>query len=148
LDQLTDTLPAFYEPKSAGDRPWGSEDLLCMVPGVATCKLLEVDEGHKGRLQRHHLKDEAGYVLSGRMIVRWVQGSELMERVLEPGESYHFPPGCIHQEEAVTSCRVIEISTPHGNDREGMEALFGFEVPEDALPSTRPEDVTVWEPWW
>lgn len=144
----TDIQPAFYSPKNVGDRPWGTEDLLCMVPGVATCKLLQIDAGHKGRLQRHHLKDEAGYVLSGEMVVRWVQDGEVRVDTLSAGESYHFPPGCIHQEEAVTDCRVIEISTPHANDREGMEHAYGLRPPEDALPSTSIDEVTIWEKWW
>jgi mannose-6-phosphate isomerase len=148
MDSLTEVLPAFYQPKTAGVRPWGVEQIIAMVPGVATCKMLQIDARHKGRLQRHHLKDEAGYVLSGELIVRWVEDKAIHEGYLGPGDSYHFPPGCIHQEEAITSCRVIEISTPHANDREGMEHLFNLAVPKDALPSTTIDEVTIWEKWW
>lgn len=147
-ESSVDVEPAFYRPLDVGMRPWGVEEVVAMVPGVATCKLLRIREGNKGRLQRHHLKDEAGYVLEGTLRVRWADGEIICERTLEAGESFHFPPGCIHQEEAVTDCTVIEVSTPHGNDREGCEPLFGLAAPSDALPSTSPDEVTVFERWW
>lgn len=141
-------LPAFFEPKDLGQRPWGTEEVAALVPGVASLKVLNINAGHKGRLQRHHRKDEAGHLMFGEMIVRWLQGEVLMERKLIPGDSFHFPKGCVHQEEAVTDCVVLEVSTPFCNDRQGMEAEAGLEVPDDALPSTSPEDVTELEPWW
>lgn len=149
----TVTAAEFFRPKNVGDRPWGYEDLLALIPGVATLKLLQIDAGHKGRLQRHHKKDEAGYVLRGVLRVRWVDDTGLgdpyiRERDLLIGDSFRFPAGCIHQEEAVSDCTIIEISTPYGNDREGMEERFGLPVPEGALPSTTPDEVTIWEKWW
>lgn len=72
--QLT---PSFYKPLNVGFRPWGSEDVVAMVPGVATCKLLRIRAGGKGRLQSHRVKDEAGYVMSGRLLVSWAEGSKL-----------------------------------------------------------------------
>ncbi len=141
-------MPAFYEPKSAGPRPWGSEDLVALVPGVATLKVLRVKAGHKGRLQRHHLKNESGYVYEGQLIVRWVEGEGLQQRTIGEGDSYHFPVGCIHQEEAVTDCVVLEVSTPYGNDREGAEEMFAMAVPEDALPDTTLDEVTTVMRWW
>lgn len=139
--------PAFYSSQGE-ERPWGYEELAALVPGVATLKLLSLRKGCKGRLQRHHRKDEAGHVLRGTLIVRYAEDRELRERVLGPGDSFYFPVGCIHQEEAVTDCFLAEVSTPFINDREGMESLFGLEVPEDALPTTRPEDVTEVQAWW
>lgn len=139
--------PAFYKPKNVGHRPWGSEDIAALVPGVATLKILRVEAGRKGRLQRHQRKDEAGYLLSGRMIVRW-DDDGLHEKVLTSGDSYHFPPGCIHQEEAVSDCVVLEVSTPHANDRVGAEHAFGLTVPDDALPSTSEDEISMVEKWW
>lgn len=107
---LSDPQPAFYEPLDAGQRPWGKEEIVALVPEVATCKLLYVKAGHKGRLQRHHRKDEAGHILEGEMLVRWADGDVLHEQLIRSGQSYHFPVGCIHQEEAVTDCVVIEVS--------------------------------------
>lgn len=147
MDSLTEVAPAFYMSRSEA-RPWGTESLVALLPGSATGKILEVKAGQKGRLQRHHFKDEAGHVLSGSLIVRWVEDGHLRSTILGPGQSYHFPPGCIHQEEAIKDTTVIEVSTPHANDREGMEHLFGHKVPDDALPSTTPEEVTIVEKWW
>jgi quercetin dioxygenase-like cupin family protein len=139
--------PEFYEPLSE-QRPWGTEVVAALVPGVATMKLLYMKAGTKGRLQRHHFKDESGHVLKGRLLVRYTEGESIITVPLKRGQSVHFPPGCIHQEEAVTDCVILEVSTPHRNDREGMEEQFGVPVPPDALPSTGPEDVTMWEKWW
>lgn len=82
------------------------------------------------------------------MVVRYIGEHGINARVLGPGDSYHFPPGCIHQEEAVTDCTVIEVSTPHANDREGMEEEYGLEVPDEALPSTPMQEITTLKAWW
>ena len=36
-----------------------------------------------------------------------------MERILEAGDVSHYPPGAIHQEEALEDCYIIEASTNH-----------------------------------
>jgi len=139
----------FYKPHNVGARPWGTEDIVALVPDTATLKVMHIKAGNKGRLQKHHVKNEAGHLLEGTMIVRFENGDgTLGERTVTAGESFYFPPGVGHQEEAVTDCVVIEVSTPHGNDRQGLEAEYGMEVPPGALPNTRPEDVTVFGPWW
>jgi quercetin dioxygenase-like cupin family protein len=133
-----------------GERPWGYEEIVSLVPGVASLKILRIKAGHKGRLQRHRKKDEAGHLLEGTMIVRWAEPPdiELKMRTLEAGESFHFPVGSIHMEQAVSDCTVLEVSTPYANDRVGMEETYGLDVPEDAMASTSPDEVYEIEPWF
>ena len=42
------------------DRPWGTEEFLVVIPGVLTLKRLIINQGSKGGLQYHRLKNECG----------------------------------------------------------------------------------------
>lgn len=98
--------------------------------------------GARGGLQYHHKKDEAGYMISGEMLVRYDDGTgELQERTVKPGDSFVFPVGCVHQTEAITECVYVEVSTPFLNDRVHVESEYGIPVEAGGLPSTRIEDV-------
>lgn len=130
----------FPEPKDMGPRIWGVETLLAVVSGKFSFKRLDMKAGSKGGLQYHHKKDECGYVLSGEMIVRFDVDGALGERILREGDVFHFPPGAVHQEEAVTDCVILEVSTPFGNDRVRVEDKYGLPKGE-GLPSTTIEEV-------
>jgi mannose-6-phosphate isomerase-like protein (cupin superfamily) len=135
------TNDVFPKSEDMGARTWGNEILLALVPGKYTVKRLEVRAGEKGGLQYHHLKDEVGVMISGEMIVRIGDGSgNLIERIVGPGDVVHFPPGLVHQEEAITDCVLIEASTPHFNDRVRMEDTYGVES-SGGLPSTELSDI-------
>lgn len=131
----------FPTPKDLGKRLWGTEELLFLVNGNFMMKKLTIKAGQKGGLQYHRFKNEGGYLVSGKMIIRYQdEKGELAERILVAGESFHFNPGVIHQEEAITDCVIIEGSTPHFNDRVRCEEKFGMEN-NVGLPSTNVEDV-------
>ena len=135
------TQPNFPKPESVGDRPWGTETLLCLVSGKFMLKELFVKAGSKGGLQFHRKKDECGILLEGTMIIRHENNDgEIIERKITAGETFHFPPGVVHQEEALTDCRIIEASSPHFNDRVRMEALFDIED-NSGLPSTTASEI-------
>tara|TARA_B110000259_G_C13824005_1_gene325866 strand:+ start:19 stop:450 length:432 start_codon:yes stop_codon:yes gene_type:complete len=120
-----------------GKRTWGKEILLSLIPKILSLKLLKLKKGKKGGLQYHHKKNECGYILSGRLIVRFDKGhGKLNKKILKAGDVFHFPPGSVHQEEALTECQIIEASTPHFNDRVRVENKYGLSV-EDGLPSTQ-----------
>jgi len=53
---------------------------------------------------------------------------------------FHFPPGAVHQEEAITDCTIIEASTPHFNDRVRVEEKYGVNI-NGGLPSTTIDEV-------
>ena len=128
--------PLFPEVEDMGLRPWGKEELLVLVAGKYMLKKLTLNKGEKGGLQYHRLKDECGILLSGKMIIRHDDGTgKIVEKVVNPGEAFHFPPGVVHQEEAIEDCVIIEGSTPHFNDRVRMEKHFGLGEPE-GMPTT------------
>lgn len=131
----------FPEAQSVGERVWGEEILLVLSKGNYTLKKLIVKAGKKGGLQYHRLKDEASYIVSGKMILRYENElGQLVEKIVGPGDWFHFPAGCVHQEEAITDVERIEVSTPHFNDRVRVEAEFGIQD-EEGLPTTKLNEI-------
>ena len=127
--------------KNLGERNWGKEDLLVLIPGLLSLKRIEINKGSKGGLQYHHKKNECGYLVSGNLIIRYDKGNgELKEKILKPGDSFHFPPGAVHQEEALSDCIIIEASSPHFNDRVRVEEKYGMSS-KKGLPSTLENEV-------
>lgn len=138
------TKAIFPKPISLGPRDWGTETLLLLAPQKYSMKLITMKAGAKGGLQKHHLKDEGGVMTRGTMLIRYDDGTgTLVERAVRAGDVFHFPTGCVHQAEAITSCAYIEVSTPHFNDRQHMEAEYGIEKEAGGLPSTTLEEVEV-----
>jgi mannose-6-phosphate isomerase-like protein (cupin superfamily) len=131
-------------PKSInmGKRDWGIEKLLVLIPRKLTLKFLFIKKGKKGGLQYHRKKNECGYLLKGKLLVRFDNGKgKLIKKILKPGMSFHFPPGAIHQEEAVSNCTIIEASTPHFNDRVRVDSRYGLKNFDSGLPSTKKEHI-------
>jgi len=141
MDYRPKSQPIFSKAQDVGARPWGKEELLVLVPGKYMLKRLTIKAGNKGGLQYHRLKDECGILLSGRMIIRHEnERGELTERIVTPGDCFHFEPGVLHQEEALEDCVIIEGSTPHFNDRVRMEEAFGISD-ASGMPSTEMSDI-------
>ena len=116
----------FPKKTSVGKRIWGNEDLLVIIPKKITLKKLTIKKGHKGGLQYHNKKNECGYLLSGKLLIRVDHGDgKLRRRILTKGQYFHFPPKTVHQEEALTRCVILEASTPHFNDRVRVEEKYG-----------------------
>lgn len=131
----------FPKAEDLGPRDWGSETLLGLVSGKFMLKQLKISAGAKGGLQYHREKDEIAILLSGELIVRFDNGSGHLDvRHLQPGDVVHFPPGAVHQEEALTDCVILEASTPHFNDRVRVEDRYGLKA-KGGLPTTLPEDI-------
>ena len=123
------------------ERDWGDEQILAIIPKVLSLKRLFLKAGSKGGLQYHRKKNEAGILLSGELLIRYESSpGNLEEIIIEPGTSFHFEPGAIHQEEAITDCIIIEASTPHFNDRVRVEEKFGFKN-EGGLPTTKINEI-------
>ena len=136
--ELDSVFPA---KESVGERPWGTEDLVALVSGKFSVKVLNIKAGSKGGLQYHRMKDEVAFVVSGEMLVRFDLGDgNLQERIVTSGEVVHFMPGLVHQEEALSDCMIIEASTPHFNDRVRMEPEYGLGKSE-GLPTTLIDEI-------
>lgn len=130
----TDICP---EKKDMGKRLWGTEEILAVSSGSIMMKKLFIKAGSKGGLQYHRKRIEAGYIVSGKMVVRLGKEQEILERVLIAGDHFMFEPGVVHQEEALEDTVIIECSTPWINDRVRVEDHYGIKKPE-GLPSTEP----------
>mgnify|MGYP001265549050 CR=1 FL=1 len=131
----------FPKPESVGERPWGEEILLALIEKKISLKILKINKGEKGGLQYHRMKDECGYLISGKLLVRYDLGDgKLREKIISKGESFHFFPGYAHQEEALEDCVIVEASTPHFNDRVRVEGKYGIKD-KKGLPTTSIEDI-------
>ena len=131
----------FPKKKNLGKRDWGKEELLVLIPKVLTLKKLLIKKGKKGGLQYHHKKNECGILIKGKLKLRFeTKKGFLKSKILSSGDTFHFPPGSVHQEEALSNCTIIEASTPHFNDRVRVEEKFGLKT-KSGLPSTRKKDV-------
>ncbi len=133
----------FPKIKSVGKRLWGSEELVALIPKKISLKVLTIKKGNKGGLQYHHKKDECGYILKGSLLIRYDNGKgKLKQKIIKTGDSFYFPKGAVHQEEALTDVKIIEASTPYFNDRVRVERFYG--LPEEkGLPSTKKKDVYI-----
>ena len=129
--------------QTVGERPWGTEDLLALVSKQFSVKRLKIKAGNKGGLQYHRFKDEVAIMISGQMLIRYDLGDKILqEKIVKAGEVVHFPPGLVHQEEAITDCEIIEASTPHFNDRVRVEENYGFGSPK-GLPTTLENEIEI-----
>lgn len=76
--------PTFLKPQDLGERPWGTEELLVLVPNKYMLKKLTIKKGFKGGFQYHRLKDECGVLISGSLLVRFDNGQGgVAERVIK-----------------------------------------------------------------
>lgn len=125
-----------FIPKDVGPRAWGREILVAHSKGKYTGKILMYNAGAKGGLQYHRVKDETGYLFSGKLLVRYdAGGGKLAEVTLTAGQSIYIPAGAVHQEEALTDCIVFETSNPVFDDRVRVEEQYGLKS-EGGLPTT------------
>jgi len=141
VSELINQTVIFPIAQSVGDRPWGSEDLLALVSKQFSVKRLKIKAGSKGGLQYHRFKDEVAIMISGQMLIRYDLGDKMLrEKIVNAGDVVHFPPGLVHQEEAITDCEIIEASSPHFNDRVRVEESYGLGKPT-GLPTTLEQEV-------
>jgi mannose-6-phosphate isomerase len=122
-----------------GARVWGTEEILAISSQNIMMKKLFIKARSKGGLQYHRKRIEAGYIVSGKMIVRLGKENKIEERILHAGDHFIFEQGVVHQEEALEDTVIIECSTPWINDRVRVEERYGIEKSE-GLQSTSPGD--------
>jgi mannose-6-phosphate isomerase len=108
-------------------RQWGDEILLYLISKTLSLKILKIKKGKKGGLQYHRKKNECGILIKGLLRINYSDdGKKIKTKILKKGNVFHFPPGSIHQEHALTNCEIIEASTPHFNDRVRVENIFNM----------------------
>lgn len=93
---------------------WGEE--VWIINNDKYCgKLLKFNKGAAFSDHYHISKDEAWYVLEGRLELRYYNLANADRLVVElgPGSVVHIPPSTPHQLVAHEVSVVIEVSTPH-----------------------------------
>ena len=93
------------------EKPWGRE-IWYAHTGHYAGKVLEVTAGQRLSLQKHRIKEETLYLLSGN--VKLTYGDETY--TWEPGRFIHIPPDTVHRFEAIEDAVLLEVSTPHLED--------------------------------
>ena len=94
---------------------WGSETWL--VNNDLYCgKILKFNQNFRCSWHLHWIKDETFFLVRGKL--RIIYGdvdniAESHEMMLNPGETFHVPPGMRHQMIAEEDSEMIEISTHH-----------------------------------
>ena len=106
-----------FTPRELGPKPWGIELLVAHTEHY-TGKVLAMQAGKSGPFQYHERKDETFYLYSGVAEVRYRDdaGADHVQE-MQPGESFHVPPGSPHQVTALSDCTFFEVSTPVFDDR-------------------------------
>ena len=108
-------------------KPWGQEEIFAETARYVG-KILLIKAGEALSLQYHERKEETLRVLEGT--VRFVAGTDtdrLLTYELGPGDVFHVTPRTIHRMEAVTDCRLLEVSTPDLDDVVRIEDRYGRE---------------------
>ena len=109
------------------DKPWGHE-LIWAQTDRYVGKILVIETGRRLSLQRHEVKDESIYILSGRLLLTLEDdGGDVRTEELGPGDHRHVPTGRIHRYEAVERCEILEVSTPELDDVVRLQDDFGRE---------------------
>ena len=121
MDLSPDRLPVRV------DKPWGYEIWYAWTDRYVG-KILHVRRGHRLSLQYHREKDEASYVLRGRLLLttgpRRIASRSPRSR---EGHAWRNPPGQIHTIEAIEDSDVLEVSTPELDDVVRLRDLYGRE---------------------
>jgi mannose-6-phosphate isomerase len=108
-------------------KPWGHE-LIWAHTDRYVGKILVIETGRRLSLQRHEVKDESIYVLSGRLrLTLEDEAGTIRTEELGPGEHRRVLTGRIHRYEAAERCEILEVSTPELDDVVRLEDDFGRE---------------------
>ncbi len=100
-----------------GPKPWGRELLIAHTKDY-TGRVSWMRAGESGPLQYHERKDETAYLFSGRARVTWRDAAEQYhDDLIQPGDSWHIPPGAVHQMHALEDSVIFECSNAVFEDR-------------------------------
>jgi quercetin dioxygenase-like cupin family protein len=94
--------PTHKVPKVWGEEHWIVNREYCG-------KKMVLKKGHRCSLHFHKNKDEVFYVTAGRILLELGDG----ERIMEPGDHHHVPPGVEHRFWGLEDSEIVEFSTHH-----------------------------------
>ncbi len=123
-DRTANSAPGIFSGRRV-DKPWGHE-LIWGHTERYVGKILHVEEGCALSLQYHEVKDETMYVLQGDLQIELGDHEDELEtHRLRPGQSVRLRPGRRHRLTALTTCDVIEVSTPELDDVVRLDDRYG-----------------------
>ena len=113
-------------------KPWGHE-LIWAHTDRYVGKILVIEAGKRLSLQRHEIKDESIYVLSGRLRLYLEDDQGVVAtQELGPGDHRRVATGRIHRYEAIERVELMEVSTPELDDVVRLEDDYGREGTSEA----------------
>ena len=94
------------------EKGWGWEDIWATNDKYCG-KMMHFNEGAKFSMHFHAVKDETGYVIEGRFIVRHIdtKTATTYEKQLSTGDVWHNPPLMPHQLICLEEGIICEVST-------------------------------------
>ncbi len=120
------------------EKPWGWE-LWWAKTDRYVGKILHIVRGKRLSYQYHREKDETIYVLRGELSLDYAPGGRRpRRRRMRPGDAQHIRPRDHHRMTAITTCDVLEASTPEVDDVVRMADDFGRSDGAARRPRTRP----------
>jgi mannose-6-phosphate isomerase-like protein (cupin superfamily) len=107
------------------EKPWGWE-LWWAFTDRYVGKILHINRGAALSYQFHRKKDETIYVQRGRLEMELAPGGKRRrKRVLGPGDALRIRPGDHHRMTAITTCELLEASSPEVEDVVRLEDRYG-----------------------
>ena len=108
-------------------KPWG-EELIWALTDRYCGKVITIETGRRLSLQYHEQKDEAIFVIAGRLrLLLEDDAGSMVTRELGPGDGAHVAAGRRHRYEAIERVELVEVSTPELDDVVRVEDDFGRE---------------------
>jgi mannose-6-phosphate isomerase len=103
------------------EKDWGHEMWFANTPDYCGKELLVRRNkwSSNGRYHYHKIKDETFYVMSGNLILDYVDENNYFHNItLYPGTSFRILPGIKHRFSTITlwGCKFIEASTHHDDE--------------------------------
>lgn len=111
------------------EKPWGHE-LIWAETDRYVGKVLVVEPGNRLSLQKHEIKDESIYVVSGTLYLHLEDDQGVVQvHALGPGAHQRIATGRIHRFEAREErVELMEVSTPELDDVVRLEDDYGREA--------------------
>ena len=106
-------------------KPWGYE-LIWAETDRYVGKILHIERQQQLSFQYHRRKDETIHLLAGILELETATPDAPGQTLrLQPGQSFHIPPGLRHRLTAIETCDVLEASTPESADVVRLDDRYG-----------------------
>jgi D-lyxose ketol-isomerase len=99
------------------EHEWGREDIWANNQKY-NGRMLHFIQDKSTQMHFHREKDETIFIISGKFLIRYinVENGEVIEKVLEPGDSWNTPSLLPHQFYCMEKGVICEVSNDAPND--------------------------------